>query len=56
MLEKREITTGVTLWGSSVQILDGLTLDESIAFPYGKYLHEGAKVKISTLDELYSMM
>ena len=53
LLEKREITTGVTLWGSSVQILDGLTLDESIAFPYGKNAREGAKTKLATLDELY---
>ncbi len=53
LLEKREVTTGVTLWGSSVQILDGITLEDSIAFPYGKNAREGAKTKLSTLDELY---
>ena len=53
LLEKRQITTGITVWGSSVQILDGLTLEDAIAFPYGKNAREGAKTKLSTLDELY---
>ena len=53
-LEKRRITTGVTLWGSSVQILDGLSLEDTIAFPYGKDAVEGASTQLSTLDELYS--
>ena len=52
-LEKREVTTGINLWGSSTQILDGLTLEDNIAFPYGKNAREGAKTKLSTLDELY---
>jgi hypothetical protein len=55
-LEKRELVTGRELWGSYIEVLGGLEMEENIAFPYGKYLHEGAKVKISTLDELYSMM
>ena len=52
-LEKRKLTTGITLWGSSVQVLDGLTLEDNIAFPYGKNAREGAKAKLATLDELY---
>ncbi len=52
-LEKRQIITGATLWGSSIQILDGLTREDAIAFPYGKDVKEGAKTQISTLDELY---
>ena len=52
-LEKRKLTTGITLWGSSVQILDGLTLEENIAFPYGKNAREGARTKLASLDELY---
>jgi len=52
-LEKREILTGATLWGTSFQILDGLTREDAIAFPYGKDVKEGAKTEISTLDELY---
>ena len=54
-LEKRKVTTGVTLWGSSLQILDGLTLDDAIAFPYGKDAVEGASTQLSTLDELYGV-
>ncbi|MDR9824731.1 hypothetical protein RCJ22_03815, partial [Vibrio sp. FNV 38] len=54
-LEKRRITTGVTLWGSSVQILDGLSLDDTIAFPYGKDAVEGATTQLSTLDALYGV-
>ncbi len=52
-LEKREIVTGKALWGSSVQILEGLSREDAIAFPYGKMVREGAKTKLSTLDELY---
>ena len=53
-LEKRKVATGVTLWGSSIQILGGLTLEDTIAFPYGKDAIEGANAQLSTLDELYS--
>ena len=52
-LEKREIITGATLWGSSIQIIDGLTREDAIAFPYGKDVKEGAMTELSTLDELY---
>ena len=52
-LEKRQITTGVTVWGSDVQVLDGLTMDDFIAFPYGKDVKDGVKTKQSTIDELY---
>lgn len=53
ILRKRYITTGVTLWGSSVQILEGLSLEDTIAFPYGKNARDGAKTQLSTVDELY---
>lgn len=52
-LTKRYLTTGVTLWGSYVQVLDGLTQEDTIAFPYGKNAKEGAKTQLATLDELY---
>ena len=52
-LEKRQIITGATLWGSSIQIIDGLTREDAIAFPYGKDVKEGAMTELSTLDELY---
>lgn len=53
ILRKKNISTGITLWGSTVQILDGLSLDDCIAFPYGKNAMDGAKTQLSTLDELY---
>ncbi len=54
MLEKRRISVGVMLWGSYVQVLDGLTLEDTVAFPYGKDVVEGATTNPSTLDALYS--
>ena len=46
----------VNVTGTSylVTIEGGLTLEDRIAFPYGKNVKEGAPVKDSTIDELYS--
>ena len=52
-LAKREIGTGKIYWGSTVEITGGLTIDEYIAFPYGKDVKEGAKTEISDLSALY---
>lgn len=52
-LEKREITVGRELYGSSVQILGGLTMDDFIAFPYSADCKVGAKTVKGKLDELY---
>lgn len=54
-LEKRLVTTGRSLWGSYTEITGGLTAEDHIAFPYGRSLREGAKVEISTVDQLYSV-
>lgn len=54
LLEKREVQTGAELWGSYIEILDGMGAEDQIAFPYGKNVREGAKTKLSTIDELYS--
>lgn len=53
-LEKRALSTGGELWGSYVEVLSGVTMDDYIAFPYGKAIKEGAKTQISTLDALYT--
>lgn len=53
-LEKRWIQTGKDLWGSYIQIRGGITLDDRIAFPYGKDVFDGAKTVEATIDELYS--
>jgi len=52
-LEKRFITTGKALWGSYTEVLDGLTAEDFIAFPYGKNVTEGADTVESDLSELY---
>lgn len=46
-LEKQYVKTGETLYGQYVEILSGLTMDDKIAFPYGKDVKEGAKVELS---------
>ena len=53
-LEKREIVTGRSLWGSYTQVLDGLSQEEYIAFPFGRSLRPGAKTTIASSDALYN--
>ena len=53
-LEKRYVTTGKSLWGSYTEILDGITAEDFIAFPYGKNVREGAVTRESDLSELYN--
>jgi hypothetical protein len=43
-LKKQYVVTGKTIYGSAVEIKSGLTLDDRIAFPYGKNAVEGAAV------------
>ena len=52
-LERREIVTGKVLWGSTVEIAGGLSMDDYIAFPYGKDVKPGAKTEISDISALY---
>ena len=52
-LEKRTVTTGKNLWGSYTEVLSGLTPDDLIAFPYGKFVKEGAKAVESDISTLY---
>lgn len=48
LLEKKEVTVGRALWGSYTEILSGVSMDEYIAFPYGKDVVEGAPTEISS--------
>ena len=52
-LEKRYVTTGKSLWGSYTEILEGITEEDFIAFPYGKHVKEGAETVESDLSDLY---
>lgn len=47
LLEKRYVKTGKSSYGISVEILEGVTFDDYIAFPYGKNVKDGAKTKLS---------
>ena len=53
-LEKRFVTTGKALWGSYTEILSGLTVDDLIAFPYGKNVKQGAPTEEGDVSSLYS--
>ena len=53
VLEKRVIQTGCSTNGYT-EILGGLTMDDFVAFPYGKDVMDGAKTREATMDELYN--
>lgn len=46
-LVKQYVTTGKQMFGQVVTITGGLSMDDRIAFPYGKSAQEGVKVKDS---------
>ena len=53
-LEKRFVTTGKSLWGSYTEILEGLTAEDYLAFPYGKNVRDGVQaVTCEDLSQLY---
>ena len=48
------MTTGKSLWGSYTEILEGLTEEDYLAFPYGKNVFEGASaVETEDMSTLY---
>lgn len=51
-LEKCYLRTGETVWGY-VKILNGLSIDDYIAFPYGKNVKEGAQTVEDTDESGY---
>ena len=53
-LEKRWVQTGRDLWGSYTQIRGGLSVEDYVAFPYGRDVVEGARTRESTIDQLYN--
>ena len=52
-LVKQYIKTGATVYSTAVEVKGGLSLEDRIAFPYGKNVVEGAKVKES--DDSFGM-
>ena len=55
-LEQRWVQTGRNLWGSYTQIRGGLTVDDFVAFPYGRDAVAGAGTTEATSDQLYNGM
>jgi HlyD family secretion protein len=55
-LEQRWVQTGRDLWGSYTQIRGGLTVDDLVAFPYGRDVKPGAATVEATADQLYGGM
>lgn len=54
-LEKRELNIGKNMHGM-LEVRGGMTMDDRIAFPYGKNIKEGTPVVDGSLEELYSGM
>ena len=52
-LERRNVVTGKSVWGSYTQILSGITMDDLIAFPYGKNVKPGVPTEQGDYSTLY---
>ena len=54
-LEKRSVQVGKNFYGSMLEIKSGLAEEDNIAFPYGKKVKEGVKVRRAAIEDLYNM-
>lgn len=52
-LEQRNVKTGKALWGSYTEIVEGLSAEDKVAFPYGKNVKPGVKAVEGDLSNLY---
>ena len=52
-LKKVYVQTGKIVWGDTIEIISGVTLDDYIAMPYSKDAEEGVKTVHKTADDLY---
>ena len=52
-LIRQEVVTGRLFWGDTYEIKSGISVDDWIAFPYGKNVKEDAKTKEGTMSQLY---
>ena len=52
-LEQRFVKTGKALWGSYMEILEGLSEEDMVAFPYGKNVKAGAPAVEGDMSNLY---
>lgn len=51
-LKKQTVVTGRSLYNSYIEIKSGLTMEDYIAFPYGKTLKDGVKTKEGSMDNI----
>ena len=56
LLVKQYITTGKILWNELYEIRGGLSMDDYVAFPYGRDVVDGAETVEATPDQLYESM
>lgn len=54
LLRKQTVKTGKVIWGQYTEILQGLSLDDYVAFPYGKDVKEGCQTEEAETDELWA--
>ena len=54
-LERRAVSTGKMIWGSSIEITRGLTTDDRIAFPYGRSARPGSPTRDASPEALWGM-
>lgn len=52
-LAKKYVQTGKSYYGEIIQILDGITMEDYLAFPYGDGATEGAKTVIDEDEMIY---
>ena len=52
-LEQRFVRTGKSLWGSYTEILEGLSAEDMVAFPYGKNVKPGVETVEGDYSTLY---
>lgn len=52
-LEKVFVQTGKIVWGDTIEIISGVTMDDYLAMPYSKDAVEGVKTVHKEADEIY---
>ena len=52
-LKKQYVKVGKTYWGEYTTILEGLTMEDSLAFPYGNGAKEGTKTEADDSQEVF---
>ncbi len=54
-LKKQYVKTGKIIWGDTIEIKSGITMEDYIAFPYEKDATEGVKTKQSSMYDMMGM-